>query len=276
MRNLLLILLFVCGVSGQVWAFGKQEFIILKEKAERGDSKAQLMLGNRYTFKGDPFDYGIQQNYAVAFHWIIKSAAQGNYEAQRYIAQFYKKGIGTAEDFSKYCEWSVRAYSSGYRNGPYGGDSIPSECSTYPIPNKADKLTLSPAEMTLLMVDPEQSNAISQFEYGQLYFDGQKIIQSYSEAFKWFKKSADQDYPDSQYFLGVIYYHGKSVPQNNEEAYLWLSLSLIRNGASNNCNYCKDAAILISKISDILGSTQIAKIQKRAKEWKLLVTQVKQ
>ena len=54
-----------------------------------------------------------------------------------------------------------------------------------------------------------------------MYYDGKGVSQNYEEAFKWYKKSAEQGDKFSQYWLGNMYYYGEGVVANNEEAYKW-------------------------------------------------------
>ena len=41
------------------------------------------------------------------------------------------------------------------------------------------------------------------------------------EAVKWFRKAAEQGYPDAQFALGVAYEEGGGVEQNSVEAFKW-------------------------------------------------------
>ena len=50
---------------------------------------------------------------------------------------------------------------------------------------------------------------------------GLGVPQNYAEAFKWFRKAADQENAEAQVLLGYMYYLGQGVPQNYEEAVKW-------------------------------------------------------
>jgi len=55
----------------------------------------------------------------------------------------------------------------------------------------------------------EKGFAPAQWFLGGLYYDGKFVTQSSSEAKKWFRKSADQDFCLSQISLGALYYDDK-------------------------------------------------------------------
>jgi len=52
----------------------------------------------------------------------------------------------------------------------------------------------------------------------QMYYD----VQDYTQAFKWFKKAAEQGDPESQFYLGRLYFHGVGVSRDREEGVRWL------------------------------------------------------
>ena len=56
------------------------------------------------------------------------------------------------------------------------------------------------------------------FNLGTLYKNGEGVHQSYSEAFKWFRKSADQGNINALYSIGVAYMDGKGVRQSYSKA----------------------------------------------------------
>ncbi|QIW16853.1 hypothetical protein A4G20_04905 [Pasteurellaceae bacterium RH1A] len=64
----------------------------------------------------------------------------------------------------------------------------------------------------------EGGNAEAQVYLGHKYY----LIQDYSEAFKWFKKAAEQRDMYAQYNLGVMYYRGEGVKQNYKQAFVWV------------------------------------------------------
>jgi len=67
----------------------------------------------------------------------------------------------------------------------------------------------------------KSGDAEAQYNLGVMYFEGQDVPQNYTEAMKWFKKSADQGYAKAEFNLGLIYSQGKGVIQDYDEAVKW-------------------------------------------------------
>ena len=60
---------------------------------------------------------------------------------------------------------------------------------------------------------------------GMMYDLGHGVPQSYSEAFKWFIKAAQQGEGVGQYNVGEALEYGRGVPQDDVAAYTWYSLA---------------------------------------------------
>ncbi|MQN39338.1 sel1 repeat family protein, partial [Prevotella copri] len=56
---------------------------------------------------------------------------------------------------------------------------------------------------------------------GVCYNNGRGVAQSYEEAVKWYRKSADQGDSAAQFNLGCCYENGQGVPQCYDEAIKW-------------------------------------------------------
>lgn len=65
------------------------------------------------------------------------------------------------------------------------------------------------------------TDAEEQYHLGLLYEKGIGVVRDYAQAFKWFKKSAEQGHPDAQYDLGLMYSRGRGVTQNSDQATKW-------------------------------------------------------
>ena len=61
----------------------------LRAEAEKGDVKAQFILGLMYNSGS-----GVSQDLAVAVNWCRKAAEQGNATAQAQLGEAYKHGRG--------------------------------------------------------------------------------------------------------------------------------------------------------------------------------------
>lgn len=73
----------------------------------------------------------------------------------------------------------------------------------------------------LYLMAADKGNAIAQNHLGVLYKEGQGVAQSDSEAIKWFRKSAENNYEGGQFNLGLMYEEGRGVVQNDTEAAKW-------------------------------------------------------
>jgi hypothetical protein len=57
----------------------------------------------------------------------------------------------------------------------------------------------------------------------------------YKDAFKWYRKAAEQNDADAQFFLGRMYFEGKGIESNTQEAITWMKVS-----ADNGNEYAKE------------------------------------
>jgi TPR repeat protein len=78
------------------------------KQAEKGDAKAQFVLGLKYdTGKGVP------QDYAEAAKWYRKAAEQGYAEAQFNLGTMYDVGRGVRQDYAEAAKWYRKAKDQG-------------------------------------------------------------------------------------------------------------------------------------------------------------------
>lgn len=78
----------------------------------------------------------------------------------------------------------------------------------------------------------EQGNASAQYNLGYCYEYGYGVEQSYTEAVKWYRKSADQGDASGQYNLGHCYEYGEGVEKSHDEAVKWWRKSAEQGDAS--------------------------------------------
>ncbi|WP_367111273.1 tetratricopeptide repeat protein [uncultured Psychrobacter sp.] len=74
-------------------------------------------------------------------------------------------------------------------------------------------------QLYLLAADNGSFNA--QNNIGTMYYFGRGVTQSYTKAFEWYKKAAEQDVGLAQFNLGDLYEQGQGVPQDYEKAFEW-------------------------------------------------------
>ena len=77
-------------------------------RAEKGDAKAQFVLGLKYdTGKGVP------QDSAEAAKWYRKAAEQGYADAQFNLGTMYDEGRGVHQDYAEAAKWYRKAKDQG-------------------------------------------------------------------------------------------------------------------------------------------------------------------
>ena len=91
---------------------------------------------------------------------------------------------------------------------------------------------------------------MAQYNLGIMYDTGDGVPKNDAEAFKWYRKAADQGDAEAQFNVGNGYATGRGVPQNNIRAYAWWSLAKTQGDA--------DAATNIDKLKPKMTPEQIA------------------
>ncbi|WP_277458144.1 tetratricopeptide repeat protein [Methylococcus capsulatus] len=79
-----------------------------KQAAERGDSQAQVNLGNLY-MKG----LGVEQDYAAAGRWYRQAAEHGDPLGQSKLGILYYYGLGVDKNTDEAARWFLKAAEQG-------------------------------------------------------------------------------------------------------------------------------------------------------------------
>jgi TPR repeat protein len=118
--SILFVVLFLCGAArspaqeevqattAEASKLTKEDIPDLRQRAESGDSKAQLLLGKAYALQ-----FGVKHNYKEAMKWYLKSAEQGNRVAQYHVCNNYQFGHGVRKDADTAVDWCRRAADQG-------------------------------------------------------------------------------------------------------------------------------------------------------------------
>ena len=83
-----------------------------------------------------------------------------------------------------------------------------------------EQLLISQSD-NLMLAEQEQQSAEELNKIGDMYYFGDGVEQDYTEAVKWYKKSAEQDYAEAQWNLGFMYEYGYGIEQNDVKAVKW-------------------------------------------------------
>ncbi len=145
----------------------------LTAAAEKGDAKAELIVGTKY-LNGE----GTAKDPAAALRWLQRSAVHGQAVAQYLLATLYQQGVGTPVDMTKATQWYEAAALQGNRKAMHdlaiayaegnGGAKNPQEAARW----------FSRAA-SYGYVD-------SQFDLAVLYERGDGVPQSLLDAYKWY------------------------------------------------------------------------------------------
>ena len=86
----------------------------LTAKADAGDAKAQLALGELYQSGGLASDGTAQHDYAGAAYWYHQASDRGDVQASYELANFYHNGLGVPADASQSFQLLQKAAESNY------------------------------------------------------------------------------------------------------------------------------------------------------------------
>ena len=86
----------------------KTAVAMLTKAANKGDAKAQTMLGAMYS-EGQ----GVPQDYKQAASWYRKAADQGNAKAQTNLGAMYADGRSVTQDYKQAASWYRKAADQG-------------------------------------------------------------------------------------------------------------------------------------------------------------------
>ena len=208
MKRIFLTALLGCVMTMQVFAVQDEEFAVLLQNAQQGDTAAQNKVGYMYV-KGK----GVEQNYEQAFYWYLKAAEQGHADAQMSIGHMYDEGIGVSLDKVQAFHWYLKAAEQGHADAQYNIGIM------YQFGEGVEQ-NLEQA-LYWYKKGAEQGESWSQFKVGYFYEKGKGVQQDYSQALYWYRKSADQGYAYAQNNLGTMYSNGTGVAKDFAQAVYW-------------------------------------------------------
>jgi hypothetical protein len=124
--------------------------------------------------------------------------------------------------------------------------------------------SLSPPAIDFDLIERAKAgDKVAQYTLGYDYYLGSGVAQDFAQAAVWWKKSAEQGFPQAQNNLGVLYNTGKGVPQSYPEAYFWQNLA----AASSNGKMQEQFAKNRDESAARLWGFERLKVQKRAAKW---------
>ena len=111
----------------------------------------------------------------------------------------------------------------------------------------------------------EQGDDRAQLDLGNMYDQGEGVIQDYVEAVKWYRLAAEQGNDFAGWYLGEMYYYGKGVPQDFVRAHMWINIVAAK--ATGYAEGMRPAFINRRKeVAEHMTAKQIAEAQELAKK----------
>ena len=92
--------------------------------------------------------------------------------------------------------------------------------------NTPEKDTSPADDIETMRKAAEAGDDVAQYSLGVMYYNGEGVLQDYTEAVKWYRKAAEQGYAAAQNNLGGMYSFGQGVPEDGVPAYAWLSVAV--------------------------------------------------
>lgn len=213
---LFLLLLGTVSLYAQRLVEDPDDINVILRAAKNGDSDAQLKYGNYLLSEEGMVD---AKKAKEAFQWIMKSAEQGNAEAQFHVSEMYSFGLGVKENNIKSTQWLIRSANNGYAPAQYN------------LGKKWEEGHIHGSELTF---------------YGECY-----------QAVMYMRRAARQDYAPAQRFLGETYYQisegkgGKwegalSESKDNKNNF-YTALWWFQQAAANGDDYAAKMASVLGK-----------------------------
>jgi len=163
----------------------KKAFKWFMESAKKGNSEAQLEIGDMYYF-----GQWVAKDYKKSFMWSMKSAKQGNPRAQHAIGGMYFYGRGVKKDYKKAFEWFMKSSKNDYIDvRPIIGYMYDNGYGVKKDYKKAFEWFLKSAENGL---------PVGQYNVGVMYANGRGVKKNYIAAYAWFSLASSNGYDASE------------------------------------------------------------------------------
>lgn len=187
------------------------------------------------------------------FTELTSLANNGNPEAQYHLGMFYNNGMGTQKDTAKAFELFEKSASSGDPLGNYKLGCYYSGQGKNIVEKDIKKA------LEYKLVAAKAGYALAQHDVASMYYQNKEI----DNAIMWWKKSADQGYPDSIRSLFTIYHEGKVVQKDIISAYMYLKIIERNTGQKHQSEIQKK----LIEIESELSQTQLEQAQNLLKNW---------
>lgn len=186
------------------------------ENPDLGRSREELIAEARsYIFPAEG-----KQDIDAAIEILLPLVEEGDAEAQYYFAYIYDYCLEENDETEKESlYWYELAMEQGYLKA-YLGVCLNKFVESQ---EKANELAGEAIELGLLEMSDTDLGKEGGYLIGSLYENGYGVSENYTEAFKWFNKSAEAGFVYGMATVGNCYYTGFGVEQNYEKAIDWFT-----------------------------------------------------
>jgi len=91
--------------------------------------------------------------------------------------------------------------------------------------------------LKLLTKATQYGHTGAMLKLGQMYFDGELVVQDQEKAFYWYLKAAKAKNPIGEYKVGMMYLRGQGIKRDRNEAAVWLKKSAEQGYSRAQTNY---------------------------------------
>jgi uncharacterized protein len=197
----------------------------LRKAAEGNHAQSQDSLANMY-YSGR----GVPKDAVEAAKWYRKSADLGFEAAWLRLGLCYVNGEGVPKDVVQAYKWLRLAASQNDQVAVAGLSTVSKEITDI---QKAegeklarDFVPSAPSPKAKIKAQADAGDAKAQYELGDYYARGVEVMRDETEAVKWFRKAAEQNYAPAQASLGTYYSFGSGgLPMDTVQAYKWSALA---------------------------------------------------
>ncbi len=182
--------------------FADKELDALRAKAEGGDARAQCELGKCLPFNDAP----------ESAKWFLKSAEQGDAEAQYFLGRWYCSGQGVPKDSTKAVEWYRKSAEQGNADAQYELDQM-----LFMHNNRGDYAEA----LGWYIKSTEGGSTLAVLPIGEIYYFGLGVPTDPVKAAKWWRNVAGETSElacEAKILLGLLYQSGEGVEKDYAKA----------------------------------------------------------
>ena len=216
-----------------------QAFLWYRRAAQQGHADAQYSLGNMYLM-GE----GIKQDDYQARQWYEKASEQGHGSAQHNLESLQRIAIAEPEPKTDYDQQNNLLLEQdeesleekpedkkGFFSKLFGKGDDNEEDESIITDEAVEATERSNDQISVDNTESTRDSAKSIYEKGLAYEFGEGVAQSYSTAFEYFNKSAEQNHAPAQYKMGLAYAYGQGTEKDPVSAAEWYQKSAIQGYA---------------------------------------------